>query len=202
MNQERRQTRDPQLRLFVAAELPESWIAALGTLQDTLRGALDPALRLRWVRPEAIHLTLKFVGEVPESRRASVESALNQAVPEPPNLIISLHRIGVFSDRRAPRVVWAGLTGDTVGLIRLAQRIDTWLHASGFRLEKRGLTPHLTLARIPYALPGEGRQAFEVALAAAAISAMPSFTVERVSLMRSNLGPGGARYERLAVFPS
>ena len=199
---------EAHLRLFVAIELPQTWLDALEQLQERMRVALaaDPgtkALRLRWVRPEGVHLTLKFIGSVQESRIEVVKQQLASAVPEPPGIELRLGRAGTFSDRRAPRVLWCALeTSQRERLTQLAERIETWLEAAGIPRERRAFAPHLTLARLPEQLsePERGRAA-EVTTAVAGASA-PPFTVQRVSLMLSHLGPGGARYERLAAFPT
>lgn len=196
---------DGALRLFVAIELPQAWQQALGQLQEEMRRALVAdaslrGLRLRWVRPEAIHLTLKFLGEVEAARLPAIEAALAAAVQAPPGFELGLLGTGAFHDRRAPRVIWASLRADD-RLRRLAERVDAGLGGAGFPQEKRPFAPHLTLARLPEDLPPPLRKrAAEVATACAPPPVAP-LRVEFVSLMRSRLGSGGARYERLAAFP-
>ena len=192
------------LRLFVAVELPETWRQALGASQERLRARLaadGSELRLRFVRPESVHLTLKFLGETPSGRLGAIESALSLAVAEAPNVRLELGRIGSFSDRRAPRVVWAGVGGDTRAFALLAERIETRLAAAGFGRERRGFQPHLTLARLPETLSAAQRAYVAQASGEGSIAAPEPFVVEQVSLMRSRLGPGGARYECIARFP-
>jgi 2'-5' RNA ligase len=201
-------TDEKSLRLFVAIELPESWLTALGELQGRMRDAIenDAALagaRVRWVRPEGIHLTLKFIGEVAPDRLTPIREQIARAVPEKPGMQLSLARAGSFSDRRAPRVIWAGVYSDQAErLRRLAESIETWLAAAGVPRDRRGFAAHLTLARLPNdLLDGDRRRLAEVTVAVAAPS-VPSFEVEAVSLMQSFLGTGGARYERLGRWPA
>jgi len=194
-----------RLRLFVAIELPDAWKDALGRLQDDMRRALarDPSLkdlRLRWVRPENAHLTLKFLGEVEPERLAAIERALAGAVPGPPGVELGLLRAGSFHDRRAPRVIWVSLrAGDA--LRQLAERVETWLAAAGFPRDRRSFAPHLTLARLPEQVPPRLRERAAEITTACPLSSVPPFRVEFVSLMRSHLGPEGSRYERLGAFP-
>src|SRR5690606_15343773 len=105
----------------------------------------DPAaagVRVRWVRPEGIHLTLKFIGHVPPDRLAPIQEQLAAAVPQPPNFTLDLGRVGTFADRRAPRVVWAGVQDHPqFALLRLAEAIDTWLAAAGIPRERRAFRP-------------------------------------------------------------
>ncbi len=193
---------EERLRLFVAVELPDAWLAALSKLQETLRSKIEPrsGVRLRWVRPEGTHLTLKFLGEVAASRLPAIEDALQAALSTPPGVRLSLEGPGLFSNRGQARVLWAGAGGDVVGVTRLAGQIDAAMGEIGFEVERRPFAPHLTLARVPE----------NVSLAAESVAsiigtvetpAVPELAIERVSLMRSHLGRGGARYERLAAFP-
>ena len=201
-------------RLFIAIELPEAWKQALQALQDRMQAALttDPrtkGVRVRWVRPEGIHLTLKFLGEVPAGRLDAIERALASAVPQAPGFQLALFSVGSFSDRRAPRVIWAGIAETPPGsqqaqhteLFRLVEQVETWLAAAGFPRERRSFAPHLTLARLPEDLSPPLREAVAAVTNAFNASDAPAFTVDRVSLMRSHLGPGGARYERLSAYP-
>ncbi len=201
-------TNEAQLRLFVAIELPQTWRDALEQVQVRMRRALaddaqTAALRLRWARPEGLHLTLKFIGNVEESRLEVIKQQLEAAMPEAPGIELSLGRAGTFSDRRAPRVLWCAIdTPQRERLTQLAGRIETWLEAAGVPREGRAFAPHLTLARMPERLSEvERRRAAEVTTAVAGATA-PPFTVQRVSLMLSHLGPGWTRYERLAAFPA
>jgi 2'-5' RNA ligase len=198
--------REQRLRLFVAVELPEPWHDGLSQLMDEMKAALaadatTKGVRVRWVRPEGIHLTMKFLGETPESKLDAVKRALVRAVPAPPGIRLQIGRAGSFSDRRAPRVVWAGVEGQTKELAALAERVDTWLASAGYARELRGFTPHLTLARLPEDLSQAERQAVAAATNGFVIPHLEPFTVDKVSLIQSHLGPGGARYERLAAFP-
>lgn len=191
-------TRSEELRLFVAIELEEAALGALGTLQSELRRrGLDG---LRWVRPEGIHLTLKFLGETPADRVPAIRQALAGAVKGMPAHTVSLGGLGTFGGRRNPRVVWVDLRGDLETLGELQQRVERALEAAGFPREGRSFSAHLTLARVR---PETARELSEaVALAVEAVRTPDGeIPVREVSLMRSRLGPGGAAYERLAAFP-
>lgn len=194
------------LRLFVALELPDDWKQALGQLQDEMRAGLQQrfgdSVRPRWVRPEGIHLTLKFLGATPADRVDAIQTALRLAVPNAPGLTLQLGNVGSFAERRAPRVILAGLGGDTNALAAVVERVETRLAAAGWPRERRGFHPHLTLARLPETLDDASRTEVAEITTAFASPKAGSWTVAGVSLMRSYLEPGGARYERLASFPS
>lgn len=187
------------LRLFVALELPEAMKEALADIIEELRR--EQAAPLRWVRPEGVHLTLKFLGAVPTARLSAVEAALAEAVPDPFQIHLTLDRLGTFGGPNRTRVIWVGISGQTEELAALAQRIDNALTRVGFPPETRPFSPHLTLARVSDAAsPAERRHIEELVRTARAPSAMPVRFTE-VSLMQSFLPPGGALYRRLATFP-
>jgi 2'-5' RNA ligase len=185
------------LRLFVALKLPDEVRSALGRLQDELRRAGAP--RLRWVRPEGIHLTLKFLGAVGEGRVPPIIEALAKAI-EPFELKIQPEGMGGFGGQRL-RVVWIGLGGDTQILVSLARCVDDALAPLGFERERRPFAAHLTLARVPDEASREERSQVNGLIEAYQGEALPSMALRDVSLMRSILGPGGATYQRLASFP-
>jgi RNA 2',3'-cyclic 3'-phosphodiesterase len=197
---------EQRLRLFIALDLPEGWKSAVATAQEELRARiekrLDQPVRLRWVRPEGIHLTLKFLGETPASRLDALQHALRQAVPQPPRFSLTLGRYGSFVERRPPRVILATVDGDHKALFALVERIETWLAAAGWPRERRGFAPHLTLARLPDALSNDTRYAIAHLANGLSVPLLPAWSIESVSLMQSHLSPGGARYERLQTFPN
>jgi 2'-5' RNA ligase len=189
---------EPTLRLFVACELPSEMKAALASLQEALRKKGAP--RLRWVRSEGIHLTLKFLGAVPQEKVAAIREALAPTVQGIPSLALSLAEVGTFGDRRGPRVVWVGTQGDLEPLARLQQRVEKALEPLGFPPERRAFSPHLTLARVPDSMGSSERHTLKELAKAIEVPSAPAVTIGELSLMRSILGPGGAVYERVAAF--
>ena len=189
----------PSLRLFVACELPGEARQALAAVQRLLQERGTEGLR--WVRPEGIHLTLKFLGEVPARRLEAIERALARAVQEPFSLSVRLGRLGSFGGSTGLRVVWVGLEGDVEELARLAARVEGALDPLGFPRERRPFAAHLTLARVKEgASPQDRRRLFEL-VRSLEPPPLPGATLETVSLMQSTLEPGGARYQCLARFP-
>jgi 2'-5' RNA ligase len=193
------------MRLFVALDLPESWKQALGDLQDGMQTAITArfgnGVRPRWVRPEGIHLTLKFLGDTPPSRLESLNTALSRAVPNAPGFDLELSRAGAFEQRRSPRVILATIAVEGRALLDLHETIETWLASAGWPRDSHTFHPHLTLARLPEAMDDATRRAVAEVTAAFDPAQAPTWYVDRVHLIRSHLGPGGARYEHLAAFP-
>ena len=189
----------PSLRLFVACELPGEARESLAAVQRLLqeRGAEG----LRWVRPEGIHLTLKFLGQVPARRLEAIERALARAVREPFRLSVRLGRVGSFGGSTGLRVVWVGMEGEVEALARLAARVEETLEPLGFPRERRPFAAHLTLARVKEgASPQDRRRLFEL-VRSLELPPLPGMTLETVSLMQSTLEAGGARYQCLGQFP-
>ena len=134
--------------------------------------------------------------------RSDQGSAGQPPYPSSPNIELSFSRAGSFSDQRSPRVIWAGIeTPQREQLYALAASIETWLAAAGVPRERRGFTPHLTLARLPQELPDAMRTRIAEVTTAIQAPEIAPFVVRAVSLIQSHLGPGGARYERLMVYP-
>jgi RNA 2',3'-cyclic 3'-phosphodiesterase len=111
------------LRLFVAIELPANVLDALNRVQHNLQR--DPALaRLRWTRPEGIHLTLKFLGETPAARQKDIESAVGRAAHGIQPFDLHLGKLGKFGTRQNPRVLWIDVEGETEPLGRLQSQTE------------------------------------------------------------------------------
>src|SRR2546428_7974729 len=133
------------LRLFVAIELPGEVREALSRLQHELqRHGLE---KLRWVRPEGIHLTLKFLGATPVEKVPAIENALAVTLDGAEAHQLALGKLGTFGGSR-PRVLWVDLTGHVDAIRRLQERVESAMNGFGFEREARGWSPHVTLARI------------------------------------------------------
>ncbi len=187
------------IRAFIAVELPEEVKAELGKLIEHLRRSGARGLRL--VRVEGIHLTLKFLGDVPKARVEPITDALRRAVERHSPFKTQLGEVGVFPDRRNPRVLWAGLQGDLEPLKALQRDVEEALARIGFAREPRAFSPHLTLARLQDGASPTDRRTAAEALFLADFRAGLDINVESASLIQSILKPGGAVYETLASAP-
>lgn len=183
------------LRVFLALVPPGEILRRVGEIQGRLRVLLRGDIG--WVRPEGIHLTLKFFGDILPGDVARIAALVGEAAARQRPLRLSLGGTGVFPDPRRPRVLWLGLDGDVQPLLGFQRGLEGGLAGIGFPPEGRPFRPHLTLARIrsPRGLTGLA-QALEPGGAGAA-----GFVTAAIALVRSELTPRGAIYTRLHDFP-
>ena len=186
-------------RLFVALEPPDAVRRRLAAIDVELRRAAGRAAdEIRWVPPENVHLTLQFLGAVPEERVPDVETAIRAAAAAARPLSLEVKGAGGFPNARRPRVVWAGLTGDLTALAALAADLGRRLAPLGFPPEERPFSAHLTLGR---AREGRGAPGIAGALASAAEAAGAPWRATEAVLFESHLSPKGPRYEAIAHAP-
>jgi len=180
-------------RLFIAIELPENLIQRIARVQQQLEKQI-PARAVRWVKPESIHLTLKFLGDVETTRIDSLNQALVQATANHSSFSLDVAEPGCFPNTHRPRVLWLGLDGEVEPLGRLQQSVESRIVELGFDPEDRPFSPHLTLARVQRNASRD--DASQVGLAAERGLAEPvgGWHVTGLSLMRSQLKPSGAVY--------
>jgi 2'-5' RNA ligase len=184
------------VRTFIAIELDEELRATLQDLQDRLRGQLAPR-SVRWVRPQGIHLTLKFLGDTPVSRLEDIKVALAQAATEVGPFTFTVGGLGCFPNTQRPRVVWVGLQEPTGALVRLRDAVEAQVAPLGFPTEKRRFSPHLTLGRVQRrASKSEVREIGKV-VAASEIGTVDEMDVTVVCHIKSDLRPSGAVYTTL-----
>jgi len=176
------------MRLFIAIELPEDIRRSIATVQQRLKTA---GVDANWTRPEGIHLTLKFLGEVPEAKVAGILQGMTDAARGAGPLRLEVSGAGAFPNVKVPRVLWLGLEGDIEKLAALQQAVEDAMAAAGFEREDRTFSPHLTLARIKFPRP---RDHWQQRLEAIQGVRLGGFEADHVSLMMSELHPAGAVY--------
>jgi len=181
-------------RLFIAIKLPPRAVTALGDLIDTLRRIPSPA---RWVSKESIHITLKFLGDVPESDTASLSNALDQVAKSTATFEINSGTNGAFPNIRKPSVLWVGLSGEGLKNLNTVQgKIEVACESLGFAKETRPYRPHLTLCRI------RKPSNLQPLINAFQSTHLPPLLipVDEIHLMRSELKPSGAVYTSVTAF--
>jgi RNA 2',3'-cyclic 3'-phosphodiesterase len=180
------------LRTFVAVEMPGPVRQALEELQSALK---QLKIRASWVRPENIHLTLKFLGNIPAGHVPSVGDVLRVVAQAHGRFSLAAAGVGVFPGIRRPRVIWVGLTGRPDALRRLQQDLDGRLALLGFPRDEKPFRGHLTVGRFrPEGLPGPVADAVKRYAAAT----FGTVAVEEIVLLQSDLRPEGPLYTPLA----
>jgi 2'-5' RNA ligase len=183
------------MRTFIAIEIPEGIKQEMAKAQEKLKAS---GVEAGWTRPEGIHLTLKFLGDVPEAKVPDIRAALTGAVQNTGAFDLAVAGAGAFPNGKNARVAWLGVTGDLDRLSTLQARVEDAMEKVGFGREDRPFTPHLTLARIKYI---RSRDRWLATLESIKDIRLPGFTVEHVRLMKSELRPSGAVYTEMAVVP-
>jgi 2'-5' RNA ligase len=183
-----------EIRSFIAIELPREIKLSLARLQNRLKAGGERSIK--WVDPESIHLTLKFLGNITPDMTEIIVKALEEACRGLHPFSLELGGPGVFPNERRVRVVWVGLKGEVERLGQLQKCIDAILAPLGFMAEARQFTPHLTLARVREQATVDERQA----LGQLVINAVPeggNLYIDAVHLMRSQLTREGPIYTRI-----
>jgi len=187
-----------QVRTFIAIELDETINAALTDLQEQLKAKV-PRGSVRWVRPQGIHLTLKFLGDVPANRIEEIERALTQACAGFPAFSFSVGELGCFPNPRRPRVVWVGVQEESGTLKRLQKAVEDGMEKLGFAPEGRRFHAHLTLGRTQRRASSSDVRRLGQLVSEANIGELGQMEARAVSLIKSDLKPTGAVYTQLAA---
>ncbi len=179
-----------KIRTFICFELPDKIKEKIADLQDDLKPFGDG---VRWMRPDSIHLTLKFLGDVEEEQIPEITSAVQKASDAIPPLKIQVSGCGAFPNFRRPRVFWVGVKEESGKLLELGSNIEMALEEIGYPKEKRDFSPHLTFGRvksrngIPEMTDFLKKHNFE----------LKPFKADQVIVMQSQLRPTGAVYTPL-----
>jgi 2'-5' RNA ligase len=179
------------VRAFVAIRPAAEVLDRIAAFLEELR---DVGGDVRWVRPESLHATVQFLGEVPEREVPAIERALEATYRHQAPLDVECRGAGVFPGWRRPRVVWVGLRGE--GLEALAERTEAALAPLGFPPAEREFRPHVTLGRVR---SSRGFEPVAARLRAATDSSFGRSRIECAVLFRSELRPTGPVYSALAT---
>jgi 2'-5' RNA ligase len=183
---------DKPIRAFIAVPVPESVKEQIGLFEgDLIKTRAD----VKWVRPESMHVTLKFLGDVEERDTAEVVRRIEEAVGATKPFAVRIAKTGVFPNEKRPNVLWVGATEGADRLAELAGLVDSALLPMGFEKENRAFCAHLTLGRVRSQSGIDGA----VRLLQDRTFDSDAFTADAVHVMRSELLPSGARYTPIAI---
>jgi len=187
------------VRMFVAIALPAPLLDKVTQVQRRLRAHPD-AKPVRWARPEQVHLTLRFLGNVAAGDLTRLGEALTAACVELKAFELGLAELGCFPHTGSPHVVWIGVTGAVTQLDTLRRRVAQALRGFGDHAdEARAFHPHLTIGRVN-AHGNEARRLGDL-LARERVPELGAWPVRQVDLLRSELSPQGARHTVLLSVP-
>jgi 2'-5' RNA ligase len=180
------------IRAFIAVELPSGLKNELAELETQLKKASPPVVK--WVDPNSIHVTLKFLGEISEDSIEELMLAIEETAQGILPFQLEVRGVGAFPNLERPQVLWTGVKGELEKIAQLQKRIESNTEQLGSPRESRAFSPHLTLGRVrDEAGPNERRRLGKL-LADTTFTALHNIDVDAVNLMKSQLTPGGAIY--------
>lgn len=190
------------VRAFIAIDVPQAarqiMAAAIRELAEQVPGSV------RWVDAQGIHLTLKFLGDIPTQDAAEIIAALKSPVQQIHAFSLQLSGLGMFPNARRPRVLWAGVEGQQDSLVKLQQCVEDVLARMNFATERQAFSPHLTLGRVRDRIsPGARRRIIQAMSSASPASTVVSepWMVEQVHLFRTSFTPQGTIYSSMGAVP-
>jgi len=183
------------IRVFIAVKLPDHVIRRLSETQQDLK---NRGLRIKWTRPENIHLTLKFLGDIHPDAVGPVCHVIEASVKEFGPIKLCARGVGVFPTIRRTRVLWAGISGQLDLLEKLHKAIDAGLDCLGFAKDERRFTGHLTLGRFKGHPASEQMIVLVDMMKTYADMVSDEFLVDAVHVYKSDLKPSGSIYTNLS----
>ena len=187
---------DQQIRSFIAVELPTDLKSAIQQLQVELKPSTNRFIN--WVAPQAIHITFKFLGNIPMGMVSAITEAIEEASNDTLQFQINTGGLGAFPNLKNPRVLWMGFSGELDKLINLQQQIDNSLLKLGFPKETRLFSPHVTIARVRDGAIALERKLFGELVMTKTLGVNYKIFINSIRLMRSQLKPTGAVYSCLS----
>ena len=182
------------MRIFIAVEIPEAIKEKISYIEQELKGEVE---KIKWVNPELVHFTLKFLGEISEEGLRKVKEITLQIARKYSPFTLNIEGMGVFPGYSSPRVIWIGVDEGKEMIGKLAEKLDKELGKVGFVREKREWVPHLTVGRVKFLREKEklkeliySREKIEVG----------KMKVENLSIIQSHLSPKGPIYKTIEKF--
>jgi len=185
------------VRSFVAIDLPAGVRAELTSLEEKLKARRHPFVK--WVDPESMHLTLKFLGNVAADSIPQIVGAVSSVVQMHSPFKLQVADTGAFPNWQRPQVVWVGVGGELDRLNSLQKGLESVLSPLGFPPESRPFSAHLTLGRLRDRVTPDDRRRFAEFAQTVEFKTSLSFEVNAIRLMKSQLTPAGPIYSELAV---
>ena len=177
------------MRTFIAVDVPDDVKMKVGDYLETLKETFDKR-KVKWVLPENLHFTIKFLGEVKKSELENLIQCVSQTASRFDSFTLGLSGLGFFPSEHKPRVLWIGADGGADCLLEVYQDLESCLEAYGYDRDAKPFSPHLTVGRVrkhEKLIVPDRYDDFEPVY----------FQVEGLSIIKSNLTPQGPIYEKL-----
>ncbi|MCK5287205.1 MAG: RNA 2',3'-cyclic phosphodiesterase [Thermodesulfovibrionia bacterium] len=179
------------MRCFIAIEISEVIKSELLEIEEELK---KHGADVRWLKPDNIHLTLKFLGNIKEEIAGKISGIIEAICSHYDSFDLTVKGLGIFPNRKSPRVLWVGIEGNNI-LSTLQKEVDEGMSSIGLENEKSEFTAHLTLGRIR---SSRGKEALLDAINQRKNDNFGSITVKSLSLIKSDLSPTGATYTKIS----
>ena len=180
------------IRAFIAVELPETLKKELYELEAQLKNTSPPIVK--WVDPNSIHITLKFLGEISEDSVDELTLAIEESAQGIQPFQLEVREVGAFPNLERVQVLWVGVKGELEQITQLQKNIESNTEQLGFSRESRAFSPHLTLGRVRNEARPNERQRLGKLLTDTSFTALHNVNVAAVNLMKSQLTPTGPVY--------
>lgn len=182
------------MRCFIAIELPDPVKSCLAQLQDELKKCKAD---IRWVNPDNVHLTLKFLGNIKEEMLQTIINGMKKVCSSSNPFNLEIIGIGMFPNTKSPRVLWLGVENNSF-IMSLQAGIEKEMEKAGFKQEERKFKAHLTIGRFR---SSSGKEDIFKSVSTHEKDSFGIINVNSMSLMKSDLNPDGARHSRIAEIP-
>jgi 2'-5' RNA ligase len=183
------------IRSFIAVELPRELKQELAELEAKLKQCSPPVVK--WVDPNNIHITLKFLGEISEDRIDELMLAIEQAAQGIPPFKLAVRDTGAFPNLERVQIIWVGVKGELEKIVQLQKRIESNMEQFGFPRESRPFSPHLTLGRVRDDAGLNDRLRLGKLLVDTHFIALHNVDVNAINLIKSQLTAAGPIYTRI-----
>jgi RNA 2',3'-cyclic 3'-phosphodiesterase len=187
------------LRSFIAIEIPAEIQNAIAQNIASLKNTLPKPL-IRWVAPNNVHLTLKFLGDVSPANLERLADTLKEETASHKMFSMSISGLGAFPTQRRARVIWIGLDAPPA-LPALQRGVDAASVQLGYPREERPFSPHLTIGRVAQTASGPDLQQIRSALESTKVGLLGTIRIQAIHIFKSDLQPGGSVYTLLHTLP-
>lgn len=184
------------MRVFIAVELPQKLKEKVAKIQDKIKES-DKVNRIKWVSPDSLHITLKFLGEIEKQRLKDVFEVVEKTSSNFCCFSVNIQGMGIFPESGTPRVLWVGIEEGACELFQIVQKLEKDLFERGFAREKKEWKPHITIGRVKQII---NKQLIKNLVGREKNTEGAKVKVEKISVMQSRLTPQGAIYTPLKRF--